>query len=167
MKKQEVTSTGMGYLLAVFELEKQGLVRQKDVADFLSVSPSSCFESVLRLIKKGFLFETDHKYLHLTPEGKEVCRVLNHNSCSIEYFFEKVLGRPKEEAVFLDKQINPYLHTDTALELCRFMNFLKQIEQTPIDFWKEWKNFSLNPETDAPCLACPYQKHCMAKKTAL
>jgi Mn-dependent DtxR family transcriptional regulator len=122
-----LTPTAKKYLQAISWLQKETpSVRQVQVARYLKVSPSSCFESVLRLITKGLVHEDETQHLSLTKEGQELSNLISQNQCIFTNFLHDVLGCEKSEA--LAEKIEPHVDNDTAIALCRFENFLDSIK---------------------------------------
>ncbi len=162
--QKALTHTATKYLKAINTLTIQGDVRQIDVAKYLKVSPSTCFESILRLIKKELIREDDHKFLLLTSEGEKILKSIEQNQYIFATLFREVLGRCCQDAKNIAAQIEPVLDLDTALEMCRFNNFLEEIRGKKVDFWEEWGKYRLDPNKDQPCLNCAHREHCLKKQ---
>ncbi len=160
-----LTPVATKYLQAIETLAAEGPVRQVDVAKHLKVSPSTCFESVLRLMKKGYIEEDQNKFLSLTTLGTETLTPIKQNQYIFAAFFREVLGCCCEKSRDIGAQIEPTLDLDTALEMCRFNNFLEHIKGKKIDFWAEWEHFKLDPETDKACQHCAHKPHCLKKRS--
>ncbi|NCP67296.1 metal-dependent transcriptional regulator [bacterium] len=158
---KNLTPVATKYLQVIEALAQQGSVRQVDVAKYLKVRPSTCFESVLRLMQKGYIKEDQNKFLWLTPLGTQTLTPIKQNQYIFAFFFREVLGRCCEDSRAIGAQIEPILDLDTTLEMCRFNNFLDHIKNKKVDFWAEWKNFQLNPEADESCQGCAHKAHCM------
>ncbi len=162
--QKTLTHTATKYLQAIDTLQTTGKVHQIDVAKYLKVSPSSCFESILRLIKKELITQDNSKCLALTPEGKKVLAGIQQNQYIFASFFREVLGECCQDSKKIASQIEPILDLDTTLTMCRFNNFLEHIKGRKVDFWKEWADFCLDPTKDEPCLECAHRDHCLKTK---
>lgn len=160
----KLTPVATKYLQAIETLALEGSVRQVDVAKYLKVRPSTCFESVLRLMQKGYIEEDQNKFLSLTSLGVETLTPIKQNQYIFASFFREVLGRCCEDSRNIGAQIEPILDLDTALEMCRFNNFLDHIKDKKVDFWQEWQNFKLDPGTAEPCQRCAHKDHCLKNK---
>jgi len=156
-----LTPVATKYLQAIETLSLEGPARQVDVAKYLKVRPSTCFESVLRLMKKRYIEEDQNKFLSLTNLGSETLIPIKQNQYIFASFFREVLGRCCEDSADIGAQIEPILDLETALEMCRFNNFLEHIKDKKVDFWQEWQSFKLNPETAEPCQRCAHKGHCL------
>ena len=162
--QKTLTHTATKYLKAIDALQAKGGVRQIDVAKHLKVSPSTCFESVLRLIQKELIREDAQKFLVLTTEGENILKSIEQNQYIFATLFREVLGRCCEDAENIAAQIEPILDLDTALEMCRFNNFLEEIRDKKVDFWAEWTKYRLDPSKDQPCRNCAHRAHCLKKQ---
>lgn len=160
----KITHTATKYLQAIQALKGKGNVRQIDVAKHLNVRPSTCFESVLRLMQKNLVTENFNKHLSLTSEGQTLLSSVEQNHYIFSSFFREVLGECCEDAEKIAAVIEPTLELNTALSMCRFNHFLEHIKDKKVDFWAEWKDFSLDPSKDEPCLDCAHRKHCLKKQ---
>ena len=90
MSASSLSHKATQYLQTIHQLAQNGQeVRQITVARQLKVSPSTCFEGVLRLMKKKYVTEDEHKHLHLTPEGKNVLATIERNQYIFTNFFNQ------------------------------------------------------------------------------
>lgn len=160
----KLSHTATRYLQAIETLSEQGPVKQIQVAKHLSVSPSTCFEAILRLLKRELIAEDEKKSLSLTPEGKETLKIIQRNQYIFTSFFRDVLGRCCSEAEDIAAEIEPILNLETSVEMCRFTRFLEHIKGKKVDFWAEWEQFYPNPEKDKVCLKCAHRGHCLKKR---
>lgn len=164
MSKTPLTHIATKYLQAVKVLQDQeGDVRQIMVAKYLDVRPSTCFESILRLIKKGLITEDSQKFLVLTPKGTETLESIERNQYVFTSFFRETLSCCCEDAVKIAAQIEPIIDFDTATEMCKFTRFLESIKGQKVDFHEAWKNFDDNIETDTVCKKCEHKEFCMKR----
>lgn len=165
MPKNPLTHAATKYLQTVSILQAQeGGVRQIMVAKYLEVRPSTCFESILRLMKKGLVAENSQKFLVLTPKGAQTLESIERNQYVFTSFFREVLDCCCEDSMDIAAKIEPLIDFDTATEMCKFTRFLESIKGRKVDFHKEWKAFDDNVETDPVCKKCEHKEFCLKRK---
>lgn len=162
--KPPLSHTATRYLQAINTLAQAGdKVRQVAVAKHLDVRPSTCFESILRLLKKGLIAEDEHKHLSLTKTGQETLESIERNQYIFTSFFRDVLGDCCQDSVKLAAQIEPLIDFDTATQMCKFSRFLEHIKGQKIDFHKAWNDFEDNIALDSVCKKCIHQEQCLKR----
>ncbi len=156
------------YLAAIKKLNQDSelMARQKHIIKELNISPSTCSEAMSKLIRKQLVREDNSRVMHLTSVGKDLLTNAEQNHSIFRYFFREVLNQCCEDAENQALKIEPHLSLETNLEMCRFVNFLKTLEGKKVDFWKEWNDFLLDPETDPICQKCAYKKTCLKRRAA-
>ncbi len=165
MLKTPLTHVATKYLQAVKHLQNQkGDVRQIMVAKHLGVTPSTCFESVLRLIKKNLIAEDSQKFLILTPKGTQSLEVIERNQYVFTSFFREVLDCCCEDSIDIAAKIEPLIDFHTATEMCKFTRFLESIKGQKVNFHEAWKSFDGNIETDLVCKKCKHKEFCLKRR---
>lgn len=90
-----ITESSARYLVAAFHLwaARDGRVATGEVARALSVEPSSATEMLGKLAAAGYLDNSPHHGVELTPRGVKLARSISRRQCVVEAFFDD-LGAP-------------------------------------------------------------------------
>ena len=86
------------YLETIYELERDGTVRVKDIADAMSVSCPSVSGMVTRLVDGGLATHDKYRHIELTSKGRRIARGLDRKQAVIMRFFTEVLDIDEESA---------------------------------------------------------------------
>ena len=113
------------YLERIYKLmEEKGYARVSDIAEGLSVHPSSVTKMIQKLDKDNYLIYEKYRGLILTPKGKKMGKRLMERHELLEEFL-KTIG-VKEENIYADVEgIEHHLSSDsitcieTLVEYCR------------------------------------------------
>lgn len=85
---KQLYASGEDYLKALFILiQKKGIVRSFELAQYMGYSKASISHAVTNLQNGGFLFVDSDKCLHLTDIGTEIASKIHERHC----FFAELL----------------------------------------------------------------------------
>ncbi len=95
-----LTETEIKYIRIVYEFEEKGvpLVGPQDIANVLNVSRASAHESLVRLVRKGYLEHFPRKGFRLSKIGKCVAKRIIRNHRILETMLVKIVGLSVDEA---------------------------------------------------------------------
>lgn len=84
------------YIETIYKLiDTKGYARVADIAEILSVHPSSVTKMVQRLDKGGYLIYEKYRGMVLTPKGKKIGKLLVYRHELLESFL-RIIGVPEE-----------------------------------------------------------------------
>lgn len=114
------------YLQSVYEVvSRKGYARIKDIAQNLSVKPSSVVEMMRKLQNSGFVKYEKYGGVTLTPRGRKITVELAKRHATFKKFLEIILV-PKDiaakDAHILEHQLEP----ETIGQFTRFVEFVEQ-----------------------------------------
>ncbi|WP_433742747.1 transcriptional regulator MntR [Falsibacillus pallidus] len=108
-------------------IENKGYARVSDIADALSVHPSSVTKMVQKLDKDDYLIYEKYRGLILTPKGKKIGKRLVYRHELLEQFL-KMIG-VKEEHIYEDVEgIEHHLSWDS---IDRIGDLVQYFEEEP------------------------------------
>ncbi|RDI43058.1 transcriptional regulator MntR [Falsibacillus pallidus] len=109
-------------------IENKGYARVSDIADALSVHPSSVTKMVQKLDKDDYLIYEKYRGLILTPKGKKIGKRLVYRHELLEQFL-KMIG-VKEEHIYEDVEgIEHHLSWDS---IDRIGDLVQYFEEEPV-----------------------------------
>lgn len=86
-------------------LQSDGRISNKDLAEKIGVSPSTCLERVRRLresgVLRGFHAEVDPQSLGIGVQAMISVRLRHHTEVSFDQLCEEMMGIPETVAVYL------------------------------------------------------------------
>jgi DtxR family Mn-dependent transcriptional regulator len=126
----ELTASMEDYLEAIFRLsEAKRVVRVRDVARAVGVTPPSATGAIKSLSERGLVSHERYEDVLLTAHGKSVAQDVNERHEELRSFFEDVLlldgSAADEEACKLEHSISAI----TLERLQRFLTCIRQCEQ--------------------------------------
>lgn len=129
--REALSGRSEDYLRGVYEIiERKGYARIKDVAKELSVQPSSAVEMMKKLDHHGLVVYEKYGGVTLTPEGKEIARVVRQRHDTFKKFLEIILvprSIALKDAHVLEHQLDP----KTILQFTRFVEFITSAQKYP------------------------------------
>jgi len=119
------------YLRSIHEiLERKGYARIRDIANEVGVTPPSAVEMMRKLAQKGMVIYEKYGGVNLTPQGREIARVISRRHETFIKFLEIILV-PKEVALkdahILEHQLDP----KTIKQFARFVEFITGASDHP------------------------------------
>jgi len=119
------------YLRGIHEiLERKGYARIRDIANEVGVSPPSAVEMMKKLAQKGMVVYEKYGGVTLTPQGREIARVISRRHEIFRKFLEIILV-PEEVAMkdahLLEHQLDPM----TIKQFTRFVEFITSASDRP------------------------------------
>jgi DtxR family Mn-dependent transcriptional regulator len=136
------------YLEAILNIaEKKGYTRIKDIALALGITPSSVVEMVKRLNDMDLVEYRKYDGVTLTPEGREIAKVVKDRHDTIRAFLE-IIKVPKDIANKDACIIEHELEEKTIEQVKNLVNFVKSAPDYP-----QWlEHFEIFCETgEHPC----------------
>jgi len=116
-------------------IEEKGYARVSDIAEALSVHPSSVTKMVQKLDKDDYLVYEKYRGLTLTAKGNKIGKRLVFRHDLLEQFL-KIIG-VKEENIYKDVEgIEHHLSWDSIERIVDLVQFFEE-DQTRIDALKE------------------------------
>lgn len=116
-------------------IEQKGYARVSDIAENLSVHPSSVTKMVQKLDKDKYLVYEKYRGLSLTPKGKKIGQRLVYRHELLEQFL-RVIG-VKEELIYEDVEgIEHHLSWDSIDRIVDLVQFFEE-DETRIDELKK------------------------------
>jgi Mn-dependent DtxR family transcriptional regulator len=108
-------------------IENKGYARVSDIAEALSVHPSSVTKMVQKLDKDDYLVYEKYRGLVLTPKGNKVGKRLVYRHELLEQFL-RVIG-VKEEHIYEDVEgIEHHLSWDSIDRIGDLVQFFEEVE---------------------------------------
>ncbi|WP_071394455.1 transcriptional regulator MntR [Bacillus tuaregi] len=125
--------------------EKKGYARVSDIAENLSVHPSSVTKMVQKLDKDQYLVYEKYRGLSLTSKGKKVGQRLVYRHELLEQFL-RVIG-VKEETIYEDVEgIEHHLSWESIDRIVDLVQYFEEDEKRMIDL----RNIQLKNEDQQP-----------------
>jgi len=122
-----LTASLEDYLEAIYLIsQRTGVVRVKDVAEYLKVKEASVSEAVKRLVERGFLKHERYGELVLTEEGERAAREVYKRHQVLQQFFKEVLGVNEETAYRDACAIEHAISRETLQKLVEFVERLQR-----------------------------------------
>lgn len=118
----KLTAGQIRYLLAIYQLCKNGDVRSSDVADHLGVSRPSAHRMVDQLHKMGFLEKEKYSHIRLTDQSRETAGHYLSGFLHVSSFLHDHLDLSPDTAADGAFSILSGLNAAGLKELCSRMN---------------------------------------------
>jgi len=119
------------YLEAILNItERKGHTRTRDIALALDIKPPSVVEMLKRLNDMGLVDYQKYEGVKLTPEGREIARVVKDRHDTIRTFLEIIKVPPKvadKDACIIEHELKP----ETIRQLRNFVQFVKSAPDYP------------------------------------
>ena len=151
--KGKLTSSLEDYLEAIWLLSRESkVVRVRDVARRLGVTPASVVNAVKMLVRRGLVEHEPYGYISLTDKGMERATQIYERHTILTRFFRDILGldsnSAERTACILEHHIN-------EKALARLVKFLEFVEECPdvTPYWLKGLHHYL--ETGKRSVICP------------
>ena len=118
----KITATQIRYLLSIYQLCKNGVVRSSDIADSLEVSRPSAHRMVDQLLKMNLIVKEQHSCIRFTEESLELAEQYYKGFLHISRFLHECFVLPKDTAEDGALTILSGLTITKVKELCMRMN---------------------------------------------
>jgi DtxR family Mn-dependent transcriptional regulator len=134
----EITGKGEDYLRGIYEITQQkGFARIRDIANNLTVKPSSAVEMVRKLDRLQLVRYEKYGGVLLTTKGKEMAEVIEKRHETFKKFLEIILV-PKNIALKDAHVLEHRLQPRTILQFSKFVDFIENAQENP-KFFKKWR----------------------------
>ena len=118
----ELTSHMEDYLEAILVLQKEkGVVRVKDISDFLEVNKSSVNSALNALLDKKLIDHEHYGYIALTIEGEKLAKEIQNRHDVLHQFLVGVLGVEDKVASEDACRMEHVISADTIKKLTQFV----------------------------------------------
>jgi DtxR family Mn-dependent transcriptional regulator len=125
-----VSGRAEDYLRAVYEIVQQkGYARTKDISKELNVQQPTVVEMMTKLHKRGFVIYEKYGCISLTPQGKDIVKVVKKRHDTFQKFL-KLISVPEDIASKDADVLEHLLHPETILQFTRFVDFIGHASAT-------------------------------------
>lgn len=114
----KLTATQIRYLLAIYRLSKNGVVRSSEIADCLNVSRPSAHRMVEQLLKMNLIVKEKHSHILFTENSRDFAEQYYDGLFHISRFLLKSLDLSPDIAEDGALAILSELNTAMIKELC-------------------------------------------------
>lgn len=136
--RMEVTGKAEDYLRGIYEITQQkGFARIRDIANNLTVKPSSAVEMVRKLDRLQLVRYEKYGGVLLTTKGKEMAEVIEKRHETFKKFLEIILV-PENVALKDAHVLEHRLQPRTILQFSKFVDFIENAQENP-KFFKKWR----------------------------
>ncbi|MCK5627606.1 metal-dependent transcriptional regulator [Candidatus Bathyarchaeota archaeon] len=136
--RMEVTGKAEDYLRGIYEITQQkGFARIRDIANNLTVKPSSAVEMVRKLDRLQLVRYEKYGGVLLTTKGKEMAEVIEKRHETFKKFLEIILV-PENVALKDAHVLEHRLQPKTILQFSKFVDFIENAQENPT-FFKKWR----------------------------
>ena len=120
-------------------IEKRGFAKVKDIADELSVSPSSVTEMFQKLKEKGYINYEKYRGVTLTKKGQNIALQTKKRHETLREFL-CILGIPEDIANEDACRIEHVVNMETMKRLTKFVSFVQDSDKNPrwLDHFKQY-----------------------------
>lgn len=119
------------YLEALaFIIDEKGFAKVKDIAEYLSVSPSSVTEMFQKLKQKKYIHYEKYRGVTLTKKGNGIAVKTKKRHETLREFL-CILGVPEQIANEDACRIEHVVNTETMKRLTTFVEFVEDFEESP------------------------------------
>jgi len=123
---EKLSSNMEDYLESMYYIEMtQGIIRVKDVAEHLKVSPPSVTEVVQKLEKLGFVAHETYGHIKLTRKGRKIGKEMRGRHKMLTQFLTDILKIDPQTAERDACQMEHILSKRTLKGLIKFIEFIK------------------------------------------
>jgi DtxR family Mn-dependent transcriptional regulator len=140
-------------------IEKRVFAKVKDVAEDLSVSPSSVTEMFQKLKEKGYINYEKYRGVTLTEKGQKIADQTRKRHETLREFL-CILGIPEDIANEDACRIEHVVNAETMKRLTKFVSFVQDFDESPrwLDHFKHYyatgKHFTCKRFEDDDTKAC-------------
>jgi DtxR family transcriptional regulator, manganese transport regulator len=125
-----VSGRAEDYLRAVYEIVQQkGCARTNDISKELNVQQPTVVEMMKKLHNRGFVIYEKYGGISLTPEGKDIVKVVKKRHDTFQKFL-KLISVPEDIASKDADVLEHLLHPETILQFKRFVDFIDHASAT-------------------------------------
>ena len=118
----ELTSNMEDYLESILMLQKEkGIVRVKDISDFMEVKKSSVNNALYWLSDKNLIEHEHYGYIDLTSEGEKLAQEIQDRHDILQQFLVEVLGVEKKVASEEACRMEHVISANTIRKLTQFV----------------------------------------------
>ena len=129
--RMEVTGKAEDYLRGIYEITQQkGFARIRDIANNLTVKPSSAVEMVRKLDRLQLVRYEKYGGVLLTTKGKEMAEVIEKRHETFKKFLEIILV-PENVALKDAHVLEHRLQPKTILQFSKFVDFIENAQENP------------------------------------
>lgn len=155
MESKKLTASLENYLCAISAIEKEKkAARVKDIANFLSIGPSSVSEAMKLLEKKGCINYEPYGLITLTKFGEKIVEGKIKRSTVISNFLKDVL-LVEEDAIAENAQKIEYGMSEEVLDkFVSFLTFMQSCSCKEPKWIKSYKYFAQNKKMKEKCNNC-------------
>jgi len=119
------------YLEALMQIiEEKGFAKVKDIAEILSISPSSVTEMFQKLKEHGYINYEKYRGVTLTKKGLHIAMKTRKKHETLKEFL-CILGIPEKIANEDACRIEHVVNTETMKRLTKFVSFVQDFEESP------------------------------------
>ena len=119
------------YLEALsFIIDEKGFAKVKDIAEYLSVSPSSVTEMFQKLKQQQYINYEKYRGVTLTKKGKNIAIKTKRKHETLREFL-CILGVPEQIANEDACRIEHVVNSETMKRLTCFVEFVEDFEESP------------------------------------
>ena len=111
-------------------IDEKGFAKVKDVAEQLSVSPSSVTEMFQKLREHGYINYEKYRGVTLTEKGLNIAMRTRKRHDTLREFL-CILGVPESIANEDACRIEHVVNVETMKRLTKFVNFVRDFEESP------------------------------------
>jgi DtxR family Mn-dependent transcriptional regulator len=112
------------YLRTVYEIiQQKGYARTNDISKELNVQQPTVVEMMKKLHNKGFVIYEKYGGISLTPQGKDIVKVVKKRHDTFQKFL-KLISVPEDIASKDADVLEHLLHPETILQFERFVDFI-------------------------------------------
>lgn len=135
--KAHISSNQEDYLESIYKIiQERGVVRVKDIADDLDVSKPSVTSALQTLARDGLIHYEPYGIITLVDVGKKKAQMIYQKHCTIQEFFQNILGIEPDEAA---RHACLMEHGMSELVIKRVIQFMRFHYDTegPMDRWHD------------------------------
>lgn len=92
--KMKLTASQIRYLLAIYKLSNNGVVRSADIADNLFVTRPSVHRMIIQMSKMNLITKEKYSYISITENGRILAEQYYNEFCHICKLLNNSLGLP-------------------------------------------------------------------------
>ncbi len=119
------------YLEALEDIiDKKGFAKVKDIAQDLSISPSSVTEMFQKLKQQGYIHYEKYRGVTLTEKGQDIAKKTRKRHDTLREFF-CILGIPDSIANEDACRIEHVVNAETMKRLTKFVEFVRDFDESP------------------------------------
>lgn len=154
-EREPITASLLGYLEAIFQLERSSRVaRAKDIADRMNVRSASVTGALKALSARGLIHYSPYSYVTLTSEGRDVAREIVRRTGIVRDFLTEILHLGPQEADANARRIEHAVAPSVIDKLVRFLEFVKLCPRTDGKWLDAFVRFYRDEPRALNCTIC-------------